>query len=52
MIVIKHRFVIGTCGATGDSVGLIDIRLVYNFGALLKTTGVGSELYDFSGGIE
>lgn len=41
-----------TCGAIGDSVGLTESRFVYNFGALLKTTGVGSELYDFSGGIE
>lgn len=42
------------CGcwcSTGIS-GWIDIgRFVYNFGALLKTTGVGSELYDFSGGV-
>lgn len=36
---------------TDTSLGCIDIgRLVYNFGALLNTTGVGSELYDFSGG--
>lgn len=41
-----------TCGAIGFSDGLIDKRFVYNFGALLKTTGVGSELYDFSGGAE
>lgn len=41
-----------TCGATGASDGLMDIRFVYNFGALLRTTGVGSELYDFSGGAE
>lgn len=27
----------------------MESRFVYNLGALLKTTGVGSELYDFSG---
>lgn len=29
--------------------GFIERRFVYNFGALLNTTGVGSEQYDFSG---
>lgn len=34
----------GEC-KSGTSLGCIDIgRLLYNFGALLSTTGVGSEL--------
>lgn len=41
-----------TCGTGGFSVGLMESRFVYNFGALVSTTGVGSELYDFSGGAE
>lgn len=37
-----------TCGV-GVSFGFTPSRLVYSFGALLNTIGVGSELYDFSG---
>lgn len=40
---------VNTCGAIGVGVGLMESRFVYNLGALLKTTGVGSEQYDFSG---
>lgn len=49
----SNQFVIvNTCGVVGFSVGFIESRFVYNFGAEDKTTGVGSELYDFSGGAE
>lgn len=36
-----------TCGIS--TCWMLTVRLAYNFGALLRTTGVGSELYDFSG---
>lgn len=47
----RRRLTAGALGTTGISIRETVGRFVYNFGALLKTTGVGSVEYDFSGKI-
>lgn len=47
----RIKLTAGALETTGISIRETVGRFVYNFGALLKTTGVGSVEYDFSGKI-